>query len=160
MIRSRSLFILLLPVILCACSAAIPEPTPSATPEPATCADVTDPCLEVIFTEDKCSYYGPSELSPGTAYIQFHNQREGRARMGLWKLGEGRTIQIFQEYVGTEPSTVHHNPPMTTGMGTASLAGPDRIILRRENYLPGVYVVDCFTEDPYQLWFGGGFVVE
>lgn len=160
MIRTRLFWILILPVIFSGCAAATPEPSPSATPKPATCAEVDDPCLEVIFTEDNCSYHGPSKLSPGTAYIQFHNQRDERARMGLWKLGPGGTIQNFQEYVGDEPSTVHHNPPRITGMGTASLASPGKLILRREHFIPGIYVLDCFTEDPYLLWFAGGFIVE
>ncbi len=154
-----SVFMLIFSIIISGC-ATTPEPTPSSTPEPTTCSEVDDPCVEVIFKEDRCIYHGPSVLPEGTAYIQFHNQRDERARMGVWNLMEGKTIQGFQEMVGDEPSSAHHNPPWVTGMGTASIAGPGRIILRRENYLPGIYVLDCFMEDPYQLWFGGGFTVE
>jgi len=160
MIMNRIFYLLLFTILVSGCATPEPESTPTLTPKPSSCAEVEDPCIEIVFSEDKCTYQGPNTLSPGISYIQFHNQREERARMGLWKLGEGYTIQSFQEFVGEEPSSVHHNPPRISGMGTASVAGPGKMILRKEDYLPGSYVVDCFIEDPYQLWFAGGFTVE
>ena len=84
MFKVRVLYALLIVFLTWGCAAPPPEPTPTPTPKPASCEEVEDPCIEIVFTEDKCTYQGPSALSSGTAYLQFYNQRENRARMGLW----------------------------------------------------------------------------
>ena len=45
-------------------------------------------------------------------------------------------------------------------MGTASVTGSGRMILKREDYQTVSFVVDCIIEEPYQLWYAGGFTVK
>lgn len=159
--RSNILIIFISILVLAACSTPTPEPTIPPTAKPTSCADVEETCLEVVFTEGGCSYTGPEKVSPGIVYIQFVNQRAERARMGFWRLLPERSVEDWKIAIGTEPSTIHHAATWFLASETAKAAGPGGSYLRKETLTtPGGYVLDCFIEEPYGLWFAGGFVIE
>jgi hypothetical protein len=151
---------LLIVTLLAACAAPAPEPSPIPTQKLSNCAEVDDPCIVITFTEDKCIYEGPNRVPPGKVYFQFVNQRDERSRMGFWRFREDRSLEEYQANIGNQPSTAHHTINTFEAFEPAKIAGPGKGFFLVKEVSSGEYLLDCFTEEPYLLWFGGGLVVE
>lgn len=119
-----------------------------------------DRTLQLTFDGESCTYEGPTELKPGPVTLLFRNESEGWAAVNLVRHTGDETIQDAIDYIGEEPSTVHH-ASWTKELGTWTQ------VRRGESYTwegvlePGIHHMVCASLTPsYGVWFGGGFTVE
>ena len=107
----------LLLVILSACAAAPPEPTPipptptnvppTATPVPpteipetASCDEVDGNCLEVTWDGTSCEYNGPAAIPSGDVTIVFINSSDALAYFLGGKHDEGVPLEDTIDFYG------------------------------------------------------------
>jgi hypothetical protein len=159
----KSIQILIVLLVLSACSIRVQNPTttslpPTTTPQPTSCNSVEGPCVEITFDGDTCTFEGPSELIPGPLAFIFYNESQDWASSNLMKLTEGKTIEDLRAYFWEEPSE-NHQPPWSI-----SIPGSWKEIQGGEAHFwegivePGIYTLVCVHSTPWPkpigVWVG------
>ncbi len=153
-----SVFILILSIILSGC-ATTPEVPPTFIPKPTSCNEIEGNCLELLFDGENCTYKGPANLTIGPVKLLYSNESEENSAVNIVKHTGDETIQDMIDYIGKEPSSVHH-PTWTRELGTWRRVAPGATYIWNGHLLPGIHTMVCATWEPVFVWFGGGFSVD
>ena len=180
--RKRLLIGCLLLALLAACGTAVPdtstpEPTvttapptstpipptdtpspPTATPETTSCEDIEGNCLELTFDGENCAYEGPPELKAGPVTLIFRNEGELPAKRHLNRLRGNATAKDFSDWIREDPT--RDDWPTWAENLDKDFAWPGHSNIWEGDLQPGVHTMDCGTDKPRDLWYGGTFTIE
>ncbi len=156
--------LLILTISGTACTSSQPMPTnssPPPTPEPTSISKPpTPPLIQLTYDGESCTYDGPALLKAGTITLHFHNESEGMAALNFVRHTGDETIQDAIDYIGEEPSYLHH-PNWSAevwGVYGGTRAGETRIW--EGDLEPGIHHMVCQRFSDGGVFFGTGLTVE
>lgn len=112
----------------------------------------------VTYDGESCIYEGPTDLQPGPYSLQFNNESDGLAAVGLVILTRGYTIQDMIDFMDENPNA--DRPYWAKGLGTYKFieAGEDYSWdLELET---GEHTLVCTKIIGHITTFGTGLIVE
>ena len=115
--------------------------------------------LELSFSGERCTYHGPTELSPGPVELLFNNNADGLAAVNFHRLLEGKTIQDVIEYHGDEP-TSKLRPSWAEELGTWKEIESGEQHRWEGELEEGNYFMVCANMMPFGVWLGTGITVD
>jgi hypothetical protein len=115
--------------------------------------------MELSFDGESCTYEGPTDFKKGWVTLLFINESEGRAAVNLLRHRGDYTIQDMIDFIGEEPSTLHH-PYWSVELGTWKPIAPGESYAWKEILTPGIHTMVCARLSPRGAWFGTGLTVE
>ena len=141
-----------LALVLGACGGS--DDTSSSDTAAGTVSDIP----RLTFDGSTCVYEGPQEVTAGVVTVEFVNDSDGRANVGVGRLGEGKTVQDVIDHFGTELSPTV--PAWIVDMGGQRPAAAGETMRWESGLAAGQYFVVCIPSRGRALWaLGTGLTV-
>lgn len=112
---------------------------------------------QLTFDGSTCVYEGPVEVTAGAVVVEFVNDSDGTANVGVLLLDEGETVQNVVDEAGPGSFTVSDMSVGVSDMGGQNPAGAGETMRWESGLAAGEYVVTCTQRG--NNWFGSGFTV-
>lgn len=146
------------PLVLVLGACADSDDTSSSDTSTSTVSDTP----RLTFDGSTCVYEGPVEVTAGVVAVEFVNDSDGRANIGVVLIDEGKTVQDFVDALGPEPSQGTRGQTWLYDMGGRAPAGAGATLRWESSLAAGLYATNCTQtgkDRSRNEWFGSGFTV-
>lgn len=112
----------------------------------------------VTYDGERCIYEGPTDLQPGPYSLQFKNESDGLAAVGVAVLTRGYTIQDMIDFMDENPNA--DRPYWSKGLGTYKFIDAGEDYSWELELETGEHTIACTEIIGHIVTFGTGLIVE